>query len=166
MSIKVIATNRQNQLLGVTDIQAVNNTGAALKQGDVVLVDALADGVANSFIAPSSALLIANRAKAIILDKAGVAIGAVGNGRIQGPVAVANINTISLAAGDPLCLKTTAATGGGTLESMTVQALGTSGVWAVKKVADNLAATAGSGNPFLQAVNFDGSDHNGVFYKD
>jgi hypothetical protein len=166
MSLKIVDINRDNQMLGVDDVIAVNNTGAALIQGDVVLVDSLADGVTNSLIAPSSTILIANRAKAVVLNKLGIAIGATGKARIRGPVTFCKLLSVSLAAGDPLCCKTTASTGGTGLEAVVVQALGTSGVWAVKTVAINLAATAGSGNPFVQAVNFDGSDINGIFHKD
>lgn len=188
MSIKVVALNRQNQWQGLDEVEAINNTGAVLKQGMVVLLDTTLDenltaNYTNSAIAPSTAAKIANMPKMVYIGPAGnggssiplngstdLANGTLGRFRIRGRCGNVLIGS-NATVGDSLTILTVAATGGAYLSSLTVngaQAIGnTTGIWAAKNMGLATANLTANGTAtVLSPVNFDGSDVNGLFIKD
>lgn len=146
MSFEIINIPRDNQMLAKKSIRAVNNTGAAIKKGDVAIVDITDDGTPNSVIAPTTLLLINTRIKVVAAQD--IASGDTGTWHVKGCIA-ASLPTGLVAKGQ-LMVGAVAATGGTNLvlwvANANSKAIG---------VGNNVNATAAA---VVDTVWFDGSD--------
>lgn len=159
MGVKIIPAGRPNQMLGVDDVIAVNNTGGNLTQGQIVLLDCTLDGVANSAIAATTLTLAGTRLKGVVLDPKGVITGVTSRFRVRGQCK-AVIGTSNATLGSNLTIKTVAATGGANLETLTSQTITSTPAPYVKGMAQLLEA-GGNGTTLLSRVLFDGGNIDG-----